>query len=1682
MRASPVRVSTPADESHHSFPVDNQASHRNEHDTATLATDNTINVMAAPSSRRKQRAPVRSYALPDHMHRKFTLDTGCDHTLCHSDVNRFLHNAKQSYARIYGFAGTTTIDGDEHGTLHAYVMSSQPGVPGTNLQYDVHTVPTLNSDLMSMEHWYANLNYDFHLVHDGFSGLELKDKDGSITHRIPVKRDPHERRWYLDIIIAHNADSAKAAGKHLQRFPPATMASLTKAEEQAVSNSNTQILEQLTKHQSDTRAITIRADAAHNLIEVLDSEIGGICDQYTADNLFVPEQPFFQPTCFNEYSEFDIIAAPIQLEPKPEITDEPEPESSHEKRENVNTVDTIQLEPKPEITDEPEPESSHEQERENVNTVVPYTGTNSEPPDQSHAQLQNIETVSTEIDSGENYDTDPVIGGVRQGMPSRERRLNSLEFHRRSAHIGHHDKCETCMKLRKTLRRVYKQVDPYKDHRIGYAFAMDGITWSDQSRQGNKYTIVLRDIGDSGYLIGFHLAYKSDATDAIENTIIKFRNDPRFQDTQREQGHKLISEIHTDPAGEWRNDNAEFQAMCARIGVIIKYSSPDDKRSASHAENAVRLVERGTKSIMMETTCPVNFVEYACDQYITLHNCFPMKKDLKSGDGDAPRPLEKLSSGRVSRRQCDHTIHHSIPVGTPCLVTIPHVRGSDITNIARCRWAIAIKQYEDLPIFLCPHTGHEIRSKGYVAFHLKQGQNAYTFMGLESPKLPKAQNRLPLLEDTLQHFIMLDINTPVAELQPVIDTMEDHTEIAPQVITTDMQGRVYEPDHNGSLVPTNRQHRHPALMPPTTDSSTLHDYSLMDRITTDNLTLDPDSFIGADVYKFFYGNGVDHGLITHTECHPDGKIVWGVVYDDGYEQTFDHQDMLDYVINHIHGDHIIPETEARMRFDIALPETQNVDNYDGEHITTTNNDTFFDVCRKAGIPQTKIRQYYQWLQTHFNYGHLHDQDKDGVYFKYPFSGKKIAKRPSRFDAGVNFPVPRGNAWDVIEAYHAERSNLSNPQFIQARQAKLLHNAYIHAATIYQRVDNDVILAELKFKQLLHQELTQGVEVIWANSAVTSQSWIDKHPDLAKYITHNEYIDPHTGRIKEPTSVRDAKTRSDWPMWEQALKAEFDGLDKLGVFEHDLTLRQLRERGIHQSAVPQKLVFKMKYDGDGKVDKPKARNCIAGHRGVMRKGEHYFQTFAATPREDTARLLAAITVYKGYQRVAFDINSAFCQAECKDYEKIPLRYPPGMERKSDKGEPLFALLQRNLYGSPSAPRRFMQTRNTWMLEYFNKDGWQCYKMRYDPCLFKFISPSGAWSFLLVHVDDCLITTSNMEDAAVITAAFAAKFTITMIDPDYLLGVEQKQYTKDGVNYIEMKQTEYIETLVSQYADEIKAHVSGRKYRTGIIEDPVPSTTFFSVAGDPDKGIPPTDETEIAQTLKRGYQSIVGALNWPSRHCYPDISAGIHQLCRLLSAPNSQAYEAALQMVAYLDGQKDRGILFSNNATPSPICYYDSSDKKDPKDSKAQHGHVIFMCGGPILWTSKKHNHTGRSSTDNEYMAQGHACTSVMWVRSLLYEMGFPELVEQPTPMLGDNDQATKLAIDDHMSTATRYFRLEYHFCKEAFEDGSTQPLRVAGSENYADMLTKCLPGTTIRHLRPGLTGYQPHPELPKPSPD
>ena len=124
----------------------------------------------------------------------------------------------------------------------------------------------------------------------------------------------------------------------------------------------------------------------------------------------------------------------------------------------------------------------------------------------------------------------------------------------------------------------------------------------------------------------------------------------------------------------------------------------------------------GTKYIMAETSLPIEWYSIACDQAAEIRNLLPMNRDVTSNDGDAPRPIERLSQdsqgrAKVSRRHCDKVMEHLVTVGTPCLVTMPHTKGSDIVNLARTRWGIMHHMLNDMPVFECPWTGKQFRSK-----------------------------------------------------------------------------------------------------------------------------------------------------------------------------------------------------------------------------------------------------------------------------------------------------------------------------------------------------------------------------------------------------------------------------------------------------------------------------------------------------------------------------------------------------------------------------------------------------------------------------------------------------------------------------------------------------------------------------------------------------------------------------------------------------------------------------------------------------------------------------------------------------------------------------------------------------------------------------------------------------------
>jgi hypothetical protein len=65
----------------------------------------------------------------------------------------------------------------------------------------------------------------------------------------------------------------------------------------------------------------------------------------------------------------------------------------------------------------------------------------------------------------------------------------------------------------------------------------------------------------------------------------------------------------------------------------------------------------------------------------------------------------------------------------------------------------------------------------------------------------------------------------------------------------------------------------------------------------------------------------------------------------------------------------------------------------------------------------------------------------------------------------------------------------------------------------------------------------------------------------------------------------------------------------------------------------------KHDSNRQNDRYKTRCAVKGHKGNMQKGTHFTETFAATPREDTGRVLTALFVLLNLINRTGDVEKA-----------------------------------------------------------------------------------------------------------------------------------------------------------------------------------------------------------------------------------------------------------------------------------------------------------------------------------------------------------------------------------------------------------------------------------------------------------
>ena len=233
--------------------------------------------------------------------------------------------------------------------------------------------------------------------------------------------------------------------------------------------------------------------------------------------------------------------------------------------------------------------------------------------------------------------------------------------------------------------------------------------------------------------------------------------------------------------------------------------------------------------------------------------------------------------------------------------------------------------------------------------------------------------------------------------------------------------------------------------------------------------------------------------------------------------------------------------------------------------------------------------------------------------------------------------------------------------------------------------------------------------------------------------------------------------------------------------------------------------------------------------------------------------------------------------------------------------------------------------------------------------------------------------------------------------------------------------------------------------------------------------PVAEGENQKFLDKGSQRLTGCLLWAVRHVSPESNYGITQISKLMAKPTERSWNASLNMLAYLEITKNRGIRFCSWINEVPVAYADASNKDDLLDGKCHGGHIISW-GGPIVVKSAKLLHVGMNSSYNEYMQIMMCAKHVVWLRQLLNELGLSFVVDAPTVVYGDNRQANNLCRDNMVTSGNMYYRTCYHYNKELHTDGIIKIEDIPTDLNPADTQTKALSRAKLKTHEAILTGH------------
>jgi hypothetical protein len=468
--------------------------------------------------------------------------------------------------------------------------------------------------------------------------------------------------------------------------------------------------------------------------------------------------------------------------------------------------------------------------------------------------------------------------------------------------------------------------------------------------------------------------------------------------------------------------------------------------------------------------------------------------------------------------------------------------------------------------------------------------------------------------------------------------------------------------------------------------------------------------------------------------------------------------------------------------------------------------------------------------------------------------------------------------------------------------------------------------------------------------------------------------------------------------------EMDALVRNGTWR-----RVKRDKAMR--VLPGKWVLKIKSDG-----RFKARWVVGGHR--QREGIDYTDVYASVVKSMSIRVLLALTAIHDLEAHQLDVLNAFLNADLK--ETIYMELPHGYEEDG-----YVALLLKTLYGLRQSPREWYQSVYNLLV----KIGFRACES--DRSVFV----NNAGVVIIVYVDDIILFGKDKQTVA--SAKTQLTNTYRMKDFGDLttyLGMEIHRDRATGI--VELHQEAYTAKLLTEFG------------YSDMKEEPTPMDT--RVIWLPNQE--PSD-----QAVTANYQKMIGGLLFLTTHTRIDLAVAISKLAQFCANPGQDHVSAVKRVFRYLNKAMKLGIRWQKSGNNRILGYTDANwaggTQVDNDGRRSRSGYVFTLADGAVSWSSRRQHTIATSSCEAEYIGQCNAGKEAMWLRTIMNELGYPQI--GPTVIYADNQSAIALASNPVYHARSRHIDIQYHYVRMLVARAYIDFIYVPTAEMTADGLTKPL---------------------------